>query len=214
LSGVLLAAMLPPYNLQAGTVWSAGSIRPSRSWEEFLLVNIAALLLPAALISFGVLRIPAADLGAAPSSDNGGRRALVLYALMLPVMLIASRLPEFQQYYPMYAPAEWDGRALLYHELTYGAYLLCWEAFFRGYLTFGLKRGFGDAWAVVLQAALFGLMHIGKPLPEVIGSFIAGVVLGVLALRSRSFLPCFLVHWACSATFDLLVIWAKPGGVF
>lgn len=66
----------------------------------------------------------------------------------------------------------------------------------------------------MIQALLFGIMHIGKPLQEVFGSFIAGIILGVLALRSRSFLPCFWLHWARSATFDLLVIRARPGGLF
>ena len=60
----------------------------------------------------------------------------------------------------------------------------------------------------------FGIMHIGKPMPEVYGSFIAGLALGWLAVRARSFYPCFLLHWAISITFDLLTIYARPGGIF
>ncbi|MBM3494419.1 MAG: CPBP family intramembrane metalloprotease, partial [Armatimonadetes bacterium] len=52
------------------------------------------------------------------------------------------------------------------------------------------------------------------PTPEIVGSFAAGLILGVLALRGRSFMPCFALHWACAATFDLMVIRATPGGIF
>ena len=70
---------------------------------------------------------------------------------MLPIMLGASLRPEFQQSYPMFSQGARDGRALLYHELTYGAYLLCWEAFYRGFPTLGLAAKFGSPWAVVRQ---------------------------------------------------------------
>jgi hypothetical protein len=37
-------------------------------------------------------------------------------------------------------------------------------------------------------------MYWGKPVPEIIGAFVAGWVLAWLALQVRSFLPCFWLH--------------------
>jgi hypothetical protein len=51
-------------------------------------------------------------------------------------------------------------------------------------------------------------------MPEFYGSFVAGIALGWLAVRGRSFLPCFALHWAIAFTFDVLVIQARPGGIF
>lgn len=49
-------------------------------------------------------------------------------------------------------------------------------------------------------------MHTGKPAPEVWGSILAGIVLGLVALRGRSFIPAAILHFAVAATLDLLVL--------
>jgi membrane protease YdiL (CAAX protease family) len=212
--GAAVVAYLTRYNMQTAPAWSSGETPFGRSWEEYLLVNVTGLLLIPILAVAAMPREDLALFGWSRPASGTARPALLLFLLMLPVLVAASRMEPFQRYYPMQPQTALSWRYLLYFEMTYGLYMLTWESFFRGFLTLGMARGFGPVAAVVLQAAAFGIMHIGKPLPEVIGSFAAGLVLGVLALRARSFLPCFGVHWACSATFDLLVIAAVPGGIF
>jgi membrane protease YdiL (CAAX protease family) len=92
---------------------------------------------------------------------------------------------------------------------VYGLYLFCWEFFFRGFLLFGLSRSLGPWVAVFAQMIAFGVMHHGKP--EFLGSFVSGAALGILALRSKSFMPCFVLHWTISILFDVLAIMAKTG---
>jgi hypothetical protein len=65
---------------------------------------------------------------------------------------------------------------------------------------------------VGLQAAAFALLHYGKPLPEVLGSIPAAFALSWVALRVKSFLPCFWVHWAVQLTLDALLILGRGGG--
>src|SRR5438046_1846918 len=113
---------------------------------------------------------------------------------MLPVLVIASRQPQFFNFYPMQYRAGEDWTFFFYHQLTYGLYFFCWEFFYRGFLTFGLSRSLGFRAAIVLQSIGFGIMHVGKPMPEVYA--------------------CFVLHWAISATFDILTIYARPGGIF
>jgi uncharacterized protein len=209
--GATVVFWLTRYNLQPHTAWSVDG-ESYRSWEEFLLVNITGLVLPPALLMLGVLRDRADRFGCRPASRDANRIAFGLYLVMLPVLFIASRQPAFQNYYPMQSMAAYSWRYFLYFELTYGLYMLCWEFFYRGFLTQGLARAFHAAIAIGLQAVAFGVMHISKPMPEVLGSFVAGVALGWLALRGRSFYPCFALHWAASVTFDVLIIHAKPGG--
>jgi membrane protease YdiL (CAAX protease family) len=47
-------------------------------------------------------------------------------------------------------------------------------------------------------------MHMGKAEPEALGSIVAGVALGVLALRTRSFWYGVLVHASVAVWMDLL----------
>jgi membrane protease YdiL (CAAX protease family) len=57
------------------------------------------------------------------------------------------------------------------------------ELFFRGLVLRSLQRRFGDAWAVIGSAVLFGLAHFEKfQLPALVA---LGVVLGIMAVRTR-----------------------------
>lgn len=104
-------------------------------------------------------------------------------------------------------------KALLCYELAMGFYLFCWEFFFRGFLLFGLQKSILGTWgAVIVQALLFALLHwsyvpgASKPPVEVWSALPGGIILGILALRTRSFLYGFLAHWAISGTLDLILL--------
>lgn len=201
-----IIATLYAYNHQPYSLWTwlaPSAQRVYRSHEEYLLLNCLMLLLPLiALVSTGGnLRLYHAGAG----NRWGWIVAVVCYLLMLPLLWWASARLDFQRTYPLYRPARVALSALLYHELTYTFYLWCWEMFFRGVLTSICWRWLG--WAgIVLQSLAFALLHIGKPVPEVAGSFVAGMVLGWIAVRARSFVPGFACHALVSATMDILVL--------
>ncbi len=184
------------------------------TYEEYLVTNILCLLwLPIVLI-FVVGRKEPAQFGFCQGDPRTGYRiAGLLFLGLVPLMLIACRLPSFQSYYPIQKGAETSIAFFAYFELTYGMYLFCWEFFFRGFLLFGLQPLIGN-WSVLLQAIAFGALHHGKPPMEELSSYIAGIILGVVALRAKSFVPCFVLHWAAALTFDVLVILAKRHMLF
>ena len=104
-------------------------------------------------------------------------------------------------------------KALLFYELGTGFYMFCWEFFFRGFLLFGLQKSWLRAWgAVIVQALVFMLLHwsldpsAAKPPAEVLSALPGGLILGVLALRTRSFVYGFLAHWGISLTLDLILL--------
>jgi membrane protease YdiL (CAAX protease family) len=206
LSGILIALV------GAGVVawlWRFNKVTPYG--EHYLVVNILALLWVPMMFIFLIAKDDPGRYGFTFSSADWKRSwlpTLLLFAGVMVFLLPASRMQSFQQYYPIDPMATTSLNAFIFFELSYGLYLFCWEFFFRGFLLFGLQKSIG--WAAVLpQAIAFGLLHYGKPTPEFIVSFPAGIILGLLALRGRSFFPCFLLHWASALTFDLLVIWAR-----
>lgn len=136
-----------------------------------------------------------------------------LSLLMLAVVWMASRWTDFRQYYPMYKATypdylpQRDGWGFfLQYELAYGVYFLAWEFFFRSFLLFALARLWGGPQAILVQMVPFTLMHIGKPTLEFFSAIIAGLALGWLAWRGRSFWPCFLLHWTCASAMDLFAV--------
>ena len=64
----------------------------------------------------------------------------------------------------------------------------------------------GRAPALLVQVAPFAVMHLGKAELETLGSIIAGVALGILSLRTRSFLYGFVLHATIAVFMDVLSV--------
>ena len=89
---------------------------------------------------------------------------------------------------------------------------VCEELAFRGFIFGGLVRQGGRLRAVVVTALLFGISH-GFLQQSIAASFM-GVLLGWIALRTGSVLPCILVHFtnnALSVSMNRLVASDLPG---
>jgi len=113
---------------------------------------------------------------------------LVCLAAMAAIIYGASRLPEFRSYY--FRPGV-DWPQLL---LETALYMFAWEFIFRGYMLFGLEKSIGKS-AIFVQAIPFVLLHFGKPFLETLSCIPSGFIFGYIAYRTRSFLPCFIIHF-------------------
>jgi membrane protease YdiL (CAAX protease family) len=140
---------------------------------------------------------------------------IAMYLVMLPVLIWASSLESFLSYYPFYDRAAEGGAAFWLYELGYGLQFVGIEAFFRGFLTFGLAKRFGLL-GIAIMTVPYVMIHFGKPAPEAFAAIIAGLALGYLALRSKSFVPGIFLHVGVAITMDLLVLWrlGALGNVF
>lgn len=123
----------------------------------------------------------------------------LLTAIILPVVWIASADPGFARFYPMYKPVA-AGDWFVY-EVSYLLQFFAVEFFFRGFCLFRLER-FTGLYAVPIMVIPYALLHIHKPLPEALGSIIAGMVLGYLALRTRSIWPGLFLHCIVALSMD------------
>lgn len=141
---------------------------------------------------------------------------LWLYGLLyLPVALAvlwAARRPEFLATYPMLRPDQslsWSWTLLGLYWLLYALQFVSVEFFFRGYLLFGLERHFGRA-AIAVMVVPYTMIHYHKPLPEVFAAIVAGLVLGWLALETRSLWGGVLLHVAVALTMDIAALTLGP----
>lgn len=176
---------------------------PYQYWGLSSLVIRVAL--PLALIVL-VLRERPGDWG---FRFTGQWEHLRLYALflvvMLPVVFLASLQGSFQQKYPFYPGAVAGGWHFWGYQLFYGLQFLGVEAFFRGFMVFGLYRRLGY-YSIPVMVIPYTMIHFGKPIPEVFAAIVAGFILGYLALRSGSFLWGFFLHWGVAIAMDVFVI--------
>lgn len=141
----------------------------------------------------------------------------VFLAVMLPSAYVASRMDAFKGIYPLAGNASFtlneDGKSVtslklfLFYELCYFAYFVGWEFLFRGWMLNGLLPRFGRVGAVLAQMAPFAIMHLGKAELETLGSIVAGIALGILALRTRSFWYGALLHGTVAVFMDVVSAW-------
>jgi membrane protease YdiL (CAAX protease family) len=126
--------------------------------------------------------------------------------IMLPILWISSGNESFARSYPQGGVRIKENmEILLYYELFVGFYMLAWEFFWRGYMLFGLKEKFGY-YTVFMQMIPFFILHRGKPELEVFSAIFGGLILGIQALRARSFIYCFFVHWAVNIFNDTISV--------
>ena len=73
---------------------------------------------------------------------------------------------------------------------------VCEELAFRGFILTGLEHGHRTRSAILLSALLFGFLHVLLSLfQQLFNATLLGLVLGLLAVRSRSILPGIVFHF-------------------
>ena len=136
---------------------------------------------------------------------------LALYGGMLPLILMASERAGFQHTYPFVREATSNLDTFVRWELGYLAQFIALEAFFRGYLLFTLEKRMG--WnAIFVMAVPYCMIHFHKPPLECFGAIAAGVILGAMALRFRSWAGGALLHGLVAFTMDYLA--GQRAGLF
>jgi membrane protease YdiL (CAAX protease family) len=130
---------------------------------------------------------------------------VALYALVLPFIIAAARTQAFRETYPFYVYAGRSPLDLVLWESMYAATFLALEFFFRGFLLFTLTRVMGPH-AIFVTIVPYCMIHFHKPVAEVAGAVVAGIVLGTLALATRSIWCGVLIHVSVAWTMDLLAL--------
>jgi membrane protease YdiL (CAAX protease family) len=126
-------------------------------------------------------------------------------AVIVPVVLLVSRQPDFGAYYPFYKQSSRSFYDLLSWEAMYFAQFFGLEMFFRGFWLGALRRSFGSG-AIFVMAVPYCMIHYGKPFLEANGAIVAGVFLGSLSMKTKSVYQGFLVHISVAALMDWLAL--------
>ncbi len=178
-------------SLQAGLIWSFSCL-------------VSFLIIPIFIIKF-VYGKKLADYG---FKTNGFlthlKTYLFLYLLMLPLIYLAAQEPHFKDTYPFVPDAKLSWRLFLIWELAYVLQFFCLEFFFRGYLLFTFEKHMQKFISIAVMLVPYVMIHFHKPVFETFGAIVAGLVLGFLSLRYRSWLGGAVLHSLVAVTLDAL----------
>jgi membrane protease YdiL (CAAX protease family) len=130
---------------------------------------------------------------------------VLFLAIVLPLLLIVSRQPDFGNYYPFYKTASRSWFDYLVWEAMYFAQFLGLEMFFRGFWLGVLRKSFGSG-AIFAMAVPYCMIHFGKPYFEINGAIVAGIALGSLSMKTKSIYQGFLVHITVAGLMDWLAL--------
>jgi len=172
-------------------------------WATFVLF----FLLPLIIVKL-LLKEKLKDYGLALGDKRYGLRftAITIPLIVTPIIILGARMPQIRAQYPLSRLIQGNVSVFLFYQLSYiFLYYVGYEFFFRGYMLFGLREKFGDTYAILLQVIPSSLLHFNKPEPEFLGSIVLGIVLGYLALRTRSILYPFIIHSYIGVSTDLFV---------
>lgn len=133
----------------------------------------------------------------------------VLFLLILPAVIIAAQTESFHRTYPFYKLANRSAFDLWAWEALYALQFVSLEFFFRGFMLQGLRRAMG-AKAIFVMIVPYCMIHFGKPMPETIGAIFAGIILGTLAMRTRSIWGGVAIHVGVAVTMDVLALGHCP----
>jgi uncharacterized protein len=133
----------------------------------------------------------------------GLKYSLIFLALMIPIVWFVSANGDFINTYPQLDDVKYSWSIFLIFELGILLYMVAWEFIWRGFMLFGLEDKFGY-YAVLIQMIPFLILHNGKPAAETFGALVAGLALGVLALKTRSVLYCIISHAGVMFSIDLV----------
>ena len=132
----------------------------------------------------------------------------VLFAIALPFVIVVSGSADFLEHYPI---LEIDpGQTGVWNDLLiwwpfYALQFVAIESFFRGVLVLGLSRYVGSV-SVLIAVVPYMMIHFVKPPAEALASVVGGLVLGFLALRTRSIIWGIALHIAVAASMDIAAL--------
>jgi membrane protease YdiL (CAAX protease family) len=175
------------------------------------LLSFGTMLVLLVAVPAGLGRVLLGDrMGAYGVARGDKRTSLAATAFVAPLFALAAALggaliPELRAEYPLSRTALISPWHFVAYEIAYLAYYAAWEFHFRGFLLLGAEKTIGTAAALGLSVTASVLMHLPKPAVEFYASIVAGLVLGWLALRTRSLIAPLLIHYAAGVANDLAI---------
>ncbi|HWB64558.1 MAG TPA: CPBP family intramembrane glutamic endopeptidase [Chitinophagales bacterium] len=145
------------------------------------------------------------------------RQALIICAVIYPVVVCSTYFtttdPTLAAEYPLSKLIHISWATFIIYEMAYFFYFFSYEAFFRGYLQFGLaseKPGIKEIiYLLAIQTIITTLFHIGKPTSEIMAAAAFGPIIGYVALRYNTIWYGLGIHYLMNIFIDYFILYHR-----
>lgn len=120
---------------------------------------------------------------------------LGLSAIIIPLMFRSSQKPDNLAQYPEVRVKVWSRSLVIWSTLSWMGYLFAYELMFRGFLLFACARAFGAVPALIINTAIYSLVHVPKSSREGIGAIPLGLLLCYITFQTETIWVALVVHW-------------------
>jgi membrane protease YdiL (CAAX protease family) len=117
-----------------------------------------------------------------------------LALIIIPMNFFNSKKEKNLAFYPNVREKEWTKTMVAKNAFSWISYLFGYELMFRGVLLFSTIPLLGEWPAIVLNAALYALVHVPKNLEETIGAVPLGIILCLITISTGTIWVAFFVH--------------------
>jgi len=221
----LLAGIVPHWSAPGVDVGTRTPIIAAIPWDrEFISFIGGAILLvviPLLIIKF-ILKEKISRYGLALPPKGLRTTGLLTYLFLMvvlgPLFYFTSNQHSMQAVYPFFKNFTSVTEFVVY-ELSYFPFFITIEFIFRGYLLFGLADmhdtfvrdnhqknlhfiGFG----LIIQMLAYTMWHMGKPMPELWGTPVWGLCVGIMTYHLKSIWPVTFAHWTLNILLDAMIL--------
>jgi membrane protease YdiL (CAAX protease family) len=155
--------------------------------------------------------MPAREAGLTAGEMNKSASMLAgLVVLTIFSTYFSSKSINVQKSAPELRVKYWHTRHVILSTSGWLIYLFGYELFFRGILWFLCFNAFGFWWALIINVALYSLVHVPKGKLVTYGAVPLGVLFCTLSHYTGSFLPAFLIHSAMAVSTELFSVYHNP----
>ena len=214
------------YVVVAASLWKYLSI-PMNAEDFTVNFWLGTQKIVGAFVFFGLIPMGIVKFGFRESLANYGLRfgvkkfTIRSFFLMAPFVAVIAYWtglqPEFFDIYPFNEAMrvqntgldQRSGDRFALHAILYLGYYFGWEFLFRGFMQHGLSERCGMSTAILVQTLASTMLHYGHPGSEVFGSIAAGLVWGILAVRTKSLLSGMAQHALLGIVLDWTLIFCR-----
>ncbi len=125
--------------------------------------------------------------------------------LILVISWFITSIESISLTHPVLFEAKYNWNWFIVFELILFGYIFAWEFLWRGYMLFGLEQKFGW-YAVFIQTIPFVILHNGKPAIETFSAIAGGIILGIIAIKTRTILYGVILHFELIFFIDLFSV--------
>jgi len=112
--------------------------------------------------------------------------------------------------YPMIRVRKWSYGLVTLSAVSWIAYLVAYEFFFRGILLYAALTLLGPWPAIAINIAIYGYAHMYKGAGEAFGAIPLGVVFCLLTLITGNFWTVIILHVVMALSNEWLSLWKQP----